>query len=437
MNITYGEVGLLTYIVNFLIQVNHHIAWRFISSSLLISPFILLIIAVRVKFSPRLRSYLLGACFLGLFLPFQRSVLYLSDELFLFIRHASKAVLQIPALTGDRPYDFFQVISFIWLVGFIAFYVARSLDYRKTIAMIREGRLKTCASYFYRFRSKIYLPPDIEQTYSAEEREMLLAHERQHIAQHDPFICRFLVIVECACWFNPLVSVAVKHFQHERELLCDERVTRSCSKHDYGMLILKAAENKLAARAAIAGIVIAHGSVTERVSAMVEPVRTVGKWTAAALTGLMLILLVIGFSGFQPAYKSLSEYSPAIIEGELGLKEIAVYEMNSSEAHDKLTGEAIEGMEAFITVAENGVTVDEKGMYGHAISLGLTEDTYIQLEHIYDLRLDWGRVTFAFGHLNFPVSDLKTKDKYLDYTNKEYGLSTIDKIFMALTDLFI
>jgi hypothetical protein len=340
-------------------------------------------------------------------------------------------------LSGDRPYDFFQVISLAWFAGFLAFYIARCLDYRKTIIMLREGKVKTCASYFYRFRSRIYLPPDFEQTYSPEERELILAHERQHIRQHDPFIYRLLVLVDCACWFNPLSSVAVRHFQHERELMCDEKVVQGHSAHEYGMAVLKAAEQKLAVRAATAGIVMEHGSMTERVGHILEPVKTVGKWTAAALTGFTAILLIIGFSGFQPAYRSLSEYSPAIIEGELGLREIAVYEMNSSEAHDKLTGEAIEGMEAFITPTKNGVTVDEKGMYDYAKSIGLTDDTYLQLDHIYHLRLDWGRVTFAFGHLNFPVGDLKTKEKYLDYTSEVYGLSAIDKIFMALTDIFI
>jgi beta-lactamase regulating signal transducer with metallopeptidase domain len=88
---------------------------------------------------------------------------------------------------------------------------------------------------------------------------------------------RLLIVLQCACWFNPLFFIALRHFQHERELLCDERVTRSYPKHEYGILLLRVTkEKKENLRAATAGIVMDFGSISERVNALIKPTQTVG-----------------------------------------------------------------------------------------------------------------------------------------------------------------
>jgi beta-lactamase regulating signal transducer with metallopeptidase domain len=396
----------------------------------MISPLILLIIAVRGKISPRLRSHLFTACFLGLFLPFQRSAIYSSDTFFRFLRHIAQAGLKIPNLPWNgAPIDIFKAISIVWLIGFLLFYVSRNRDYQKTIKMFREGNVELCASYFHRFRSRIYLPPDFETTYTAEEQVMLLAHERQHIAQRDPLLYRLLVVLECACWFNPLVSIAVKHFQHERELLCDEQVTTSYPKYDYGLLILKALEMKPSVRSTTAGIVIGFGSTSERLTAILKPMRTVGKWTAVALICAAALQLSIGFIGFKPAWRSLHEFSPAILEDELKIKEVVVSEIESTETPLN-EGTRIDHMSAFISATEDGFTVDEAGLYDYALSLGLTEESYLRVEHFNLLRLDIGGAILNRENLDFQVGELKTEEKSLRYTEDR-------DLFMIFTDLFV
>jgi hypothetical protein len=418
-------------VFNFLFQINHHIAWRFIFSAILFSPFILIVIAQRGKFSPRLRSFLLGVCFFGLLLPYQRSAIYSFDALYLFLRHIAEAGLQIPTLTGDElPYDIFQLISVVWLIGFLTFSLIRILDYRKTIRMFREGKLQTSAAYFHRFRSRIYLPPHFSSTFTPEEQEMILAHERQHIAQHDPLLYRLLVILECVCWFNPLVSIAVRQFQQERELLCDERVTSRYPKCDYGLMLLKAEkEKKTAVRAATAGIVIEFGSTSERLSSIVEPVKTAGKITAAGLILLAILQLSFGFNGFRPAWRSFREYSPAIVVDELGLRELTVHHIEGPEALLGM-GPVVEGLEAFVSTTKDGMTVDEEGMYRRAVSLGLSEKDYLRVEHFESMSLNMGGGSVSRMVLEFTVGDLKTKEFYLDYT-KEFDF------FVMLTDIFV
>jgi hypothetical protein len=324
-----------------------------------------------------------------------------------------------------------MIISVVWLVGFLCFLIVRSLDFKKTARLFREGKMRSCATYFHRFRSKIYLPPDLELLYTAEEREMLLAHERQHIAQHDPFVYRVLVIIECACWFNPLVSVAVRHYQHERELLCDERVTRGCPKYDYGMLILKAAERRPAMRAATAGIVMEHGSISERVKAMTEPIKTVGKWTAAAIVCLTVMQIAAGLSGFRPAWRSFNDISPAAAE-EMGLKEVYVFLIEDVEHFDpnEFKHGHVEGMENFMTIGEKSLTFDEAGMYDYAMSIGLTDKNGLYVIHTNAIRPTWGPGEFVYDSLAFALVSLKSEEMSIEFTpNRDF--------YSILTDMLI
>jgi beta-lactamase regulating signal transducer with metallopeptidase domain len=429
------DIFLFRLLFNILFQLNHQIAWRFIFSAILISPFILLIITIRSKMNPELRSLLWSASFLGLFLPFQRSALYFSDTLYLFIRHTAKKDLPfLPKAFYNSGYDIFELISAIWFIGFLFFFIVRMLNYRKTVLMFRKGKLQTCASYFDTFRSRIYLPPNFTSIYSQKEQEMILAHEHQHIKQHDPFIFRFLAILESVCWFNPLVSIAVTHFHHERELLCDKKVIQKFSEHEYGNLILKeTVEKRTALRAATAGIVINYRSTSERLFSMVNTTKTDAKLSTAFLLLLSLTILALGFTGFKPAWRSLGSYSSAIVEEELHLRELAVYKIENLEASlgsSGAYGELIEGMTEFVSVSKYGLSVDEKAMYDFAISLGLNDESCLRINHINGLHLDMGGGQTSFQHLEFKLGDLKTQEKYLDYTKDTDWFEVLTNIFI-------
>lgn len=85
----------------------------------------------------------------------------------------------------------------------------------------------------------ILLPDDVE-TWDAERRRIVLAHELAHVASHD---CLASVIVQLAVamhWFDPLVWIAARRLRIERELAADDRVL------DQGVLASSYAEHLLA-----------------------------------------------------------------------------------------------------------------------------------------------------------------------------------------------
>jgi len=86
----------------------------------------------------------------------------------------------------------------------------------------------------------IVLLPYEAETWTAERRRVVLAHELAHIASHD---CLANVIAQLAVaihWFDPLVWLAARKLRMERELAADDRVL------DQGVLASSYAEHLLA-----------------------------------------------------------------------------------------------------------------------------------------------------------------------------------------------
>src|SRR5436190_1903728 len=71
------------------------------------------------------------------------------------------------------------------------------------------------------FRPRVILPADFETRFSAEERRIVLAHERAHLRGGDHLVNAVAAVAQCAAWFNPLVHLAVHHLRVDQELACD------------------------------------------------------------------------------------------------------------------------------------------------------------------------------------------------------------------------
>jgi cell division protein FtsI (penicillin-binding protein 3) len=72
--------------------------------------------------------------------------------------------------------------------------------------------------------SPVILLPREAAGWTAERRELVLAHELAHVARHD---CLAHIIVQVACalhWFDPLAWLAARRLRTERELAADDRV---------------------------------------------------------------------------------------------------------------------------------------------------------------------------------------------------------------------
>lgn len=87
----------------------------------------------------------------------------------------------------------------------------------------------------------IVLPGDAMQRYDATERDLMLAHERAHVARGDLLANAVVAALRCVFWFNPLVHLAARRFRHDQELACDEHVVRRHphARRAYGEAMLK------------------------------------------------------------------------------------------------------------------------------------------------------------------------------------------------------
>jgi bla regulator protein BlaR1 len=78
------------------------------------------------------------------------------------------------------------------------------------------------------WRPQVVVPVDFEARYSHVERQLVLAHERAHLARHDISINAFAAVWLSLTWFNPLMYWAIRRLRLDQELACDALVlTRS------------------------------------------------------------------------------------------------------------------------------------------------------------------------------------------------------------------
>ncbi len=72
---------------------------------------------------------------------------------------------------------------------------------------------------------RLVMPAD-DGTYTAEERALIRAHEREHVARCDPRASAASAALQALCWFNPLVHLAAHLMRLDQELACDAAVLR-------------------------------------------------------------------------------------------------------------------------------------------------------------------------------------------------------------------
>lgn len=88
---------------------------------------------------------------------------------------------------------------------------------------------------------RIVFPADMG-AYSEPERELIRAHERQHVARKDPRAVALATLAQCLFWFNPLVHLAAGLLRLDQELACDAAVIlrRPGARGLYARTLLKA-----------------------------------------------------------------------------------------------------------------------------------------------------------------------------------------------------
>lgn len=96
------------------------------------------------------------------------------------------------------------------------------------------------------FRRYIAVPLDFAKIFSAQERELALAHEMAHHKSGDLFANFVGFIVLCLTWFNPFSWIAWNAFRFDQEAACDARVLEGrdgAAKQAYGRTLARAAHH--------------------------------------------------------------------------------------------------------------------------------------------------------------------------------------------------
>ncbi len=313
------------------------LASRILFAGIALLVLIIVITRARKGLAPTLRSWLWALCIPLLILPFEHSAIIIMQNF--TAPEGAKLVLE----------RLIHIWNYIWPAGVIFFAIHMSIGRKRTLRLIKRNCLSGCAAYLYKGKSHIYLPPDFESIYTSEQQEMLLAHEHRHIAQHDPWIFRFLQVIQCVFWFCPHVHKAVRLIRQDRELLCDERVIQSYSGKKYASLLLNEAQKNM--DYPLPGIAAETGSIYERIAACIKPFSGSRKPFLFAVS-FVIILFGTGFAGFV---------KPIVTER---------MEVNIFLENDE-TFLSLEGAEKFVQLTEEGIVLDQPGLLEYLESLGL------------------------------------------------------------------
>ncbi len=157
------------------------------------------------------------------------------------------------------------------------------------------------------FSPKIVLPESFLNRLSAEELQMILAHELVHWRRRDTWVGWLQVFVQGLFWFHPLVWFANARIRHERECACDETVLREgrCDRDGYGETIIRvlaAARGRSLVMANMAGI-FERGSLLqirlEEIMSFDPNKRRFGWLSRALLIAVALVLLPMAATRVQ------------------------------------------------------------------------------------------------------------------------------------------
>lgn len=152
-------------------------------------------------------------------------------------------------------------------------------------------------------RPMVVLPSDFDVRYDSEQRALLLAHERSHIAHGDLHANALATALRCIFWFNPLLHAAIRQFRHDQELACDLRViTRNPqSRRAYGEAMFK---TQLATQALPVGCQWGYSHpLKERIAMLRQPVPTRVRWIigTALVVALSSLTALTAWAAQPPA----------------------------------------------------------------------------------------------------------------------------------------
>jgi beta-lactamase regulating signal transducer with metallopeptidase domain len=155
---------------------------------------------------------------------------------------------------AGAPLDIAQILIGVWLAGVVVSLILLAIGQRRAIA--RFGRITVDAddarlarasnpsvgpALIGVVRPRVVIPDDFEARFEADERAMILAHERTHLARGHASINGLTALLKAVNWFNPLGHVAARYARVDQELACDAAVVERFpgARKTYAQALLK------------------------------------------------------------------------------------------------------------------------------------------------------------------------------------------------------
>jgi beta-lactamase regulating signal transducer with metallopeptidase domain len=149
-------------------------------------------------------------------------------------------------------------------------------------------------------RAWIIVPESLLGELNPGELRLMLLHELAHLRRWDVLQQWLWTIAATLHWFNPIVWLAVRRMQADREIACDETVLAcldSAERLTYGRAILKVVEtlSPVMPLAPAVGALDSASNLNRRILMIARYRRTSRLWTPSALL-LVLGLCAIGLT---------------------------------------------------------------------------------------------------------------------------------------------
>ncbi|HVY89393.1 MAG TPA: M56 family metallopeptidase [Hyphomonadaceae bacterium] len=126
----------------------------------------------------------------------------------------------------------------VWLFGALVFLAVIAIRQARTLKSLGPMAGPAVVGLV---RPRVVLPADFEQRFDARERDLILVHEKAHIAAGDTRVNAVLALATCVNWFNPLVHLAARLARLDQELACDAAVVAKypAERRTYAEALLK------------------------------------------------------------------------------------------------------------------------------------------------------------------------------------------------------
>ncbi len=201
--------------------------------------------------------------------------LWLLPTLFYVVEH-SFMELPGPALVLESSREVIIAAAIVWLAGFVLIFLWQSMrhllfrrsilrdavpvtdaavravwdeerkkgNFKKDYMLVQSPAVRTPLSIgLFRRSMRVVLPL---REYTAGELHLIFRHELVHIGREDNRTKLYMLFCTAACWFNPLMWLAMRKSAEDMELSCDEAVLRDeaatpARRREYAELVLQTA----------------------------------------------------------------------------------------------------------------------------------------------------------------------------------------------------